>query len=54
VQWYRFEEQGLIERLKGIIERSGYHWKEGKREDLESIAEDILFKIKTYGFLLFS
>ena len=49
---HRFEEQGLIEKLKDIIQRNGYQWEEGKREDLGSISEDILSKIKTCGFFI--
>lgn len=40
-----FAEENLIVRLKEIITKNGYSWKEGKREDLGSISEDILSKI---------
>lgn len=47
-----FAEENLIGKLKNIIEQSDYHWKEGKRDDLGSISEDILTKIKDCGFFI--
>jgi len=47
-----FVEENLIEKLKNIIEQYDYHWKEGKRDDLGSISEDILTKIKDCGFFI--
>jgi hypothetical protein len=47
-----FLEENLIERLRKIIEQHNYHWKEGKRDDLGSISEDILTKIKDCGFFI--
>lgn len=49
---HRFEEEELIGQLKEIIEKNNYNWKEGKREDLGSISEDILLKIKNCGFFI--
>lgn len=49
---HRFEEADLIAKLKDLITANNYNWKEGKREDLGSISEDILNKIKTCGFFL--
>lgn len=49
---HSFAEEELIEKLKAIIERNKYNWKEGKREDLGSISEDILSKIKNCGFFI--
>lgn len=47
-----FAEEHLIENLKDIIEHNDYYWKEGKRDDLGSISEDILTKIKNSGFFI--
>jgi len=47
-----FAEKELIDDLKGIIIEETYSWKEGKREDLGSISEDILTKIKNCGFFI--
>ena len=49
---HRFTEEELITKLKKIIEEKKYNWKEGKREDLGSISEDILAKIKNCGFFI--
>lgn len=49
---HRFEERRLINEIKLYIEKNGYNWKEGKREDLGSISEDILTKIKRCGFFI--
>jgi len=49
---HRFAEGALIEKLKAAIEKAGYNWKEGKREDLGSISEDILSKIRSCGFFV--
>lgn len=49
---YRFVEEELIGKLKKIIKTNNYDWKEGKREDLGSISEDILSKIKNCGFFI--
>lgn len=49
---HRFEENELIEKLKELIEKHKYNWKEGKREDLGSISGDILLKIKNCGFFI--
>jgi hypothetical protein len=47
-----FAEKELIDELKRIIVENNYRWKEGKREDLGSISEDILTKIKNCGFFV--
>lgn len=47
-----FAEEALIGKLKNIIEQNDYHWVEGKRDDLGSISEDILTKIKNCGFFI--
>ena len=47
-----FAEEDLIGKLKQIIEQNDYQWKEGKRNDLGSISEDILKKIKDCGFFI--
>lgn len=47
-----FAEEELIGTLKKIIIDGGYSWEEGKREDLGSISEDILTKIKKCGFFV--
>ena len=47
-----FSEENLIGKLKKIIEQHNYRWKEGKRDDLGSISEDILTKIKDCGFFI--
>lgn len=49
---HRFEEEELIEKLKNVITREDYNCKEGTREDLGSISEDILLKIKNCGFFI--
>lgn len=49
---HRFEEEELINKLKNIIEIAKYNCKEGKRDDLGSISEDILSKIKNCGFFI--
>jgi hypothetical protein len=49
---HRFTEEELITKLKRIIEEKKYNWKEGKRENLGSISEDILLKIKNCGFFI--
>ena len=49
---HRFAEDELIEELKKDIKKAGYNWKEGKREDLGSISEDILSKIESCGFFV--
>lgn len=49
---HRFEEAELVGKLKSIIEKNGYQWKEGRREDLGSISEDILTKINSCGFFV--
>lgn len=47
-----FAEKELIDELKYFIKEKTYCWKEGKREDLGSISEDILTKIKNCGFFV--
>lgn len=47
-----FAEKELIDELKRIIVENNYRWKEGKREDLGGISEDILTKIKNCGFFV--
>lgn len=47
-----FAEEELIGVFKKIITGEGYNWEEGKREDLGSISEDILNKIKKCGFFV--
>jgi len=47
-----FAEKELIDELKRIIVENNYSWKEGKREDLGSISEDILIKIRNCGFFV--
>ncbi|MBA7625663.1 hypothetical protein ES703_33095 [subsurface metagenome] len=49
---HRFAEDELIEELKKDIKKAGYNWKEGKREDLGSISEDIQSKIESCGFFV--
>lgn len=47
-----FAEKELIDELKRLIVENNYSWKEGKREDLGSISEDILTKIRNCGFFV--
>lgn len=49
---HRFAEAELIGKLKMGIEEAGYKWKEGRRDNLGSISEDILTKIKNCGFFV--
>jgi hypothetical protein len=49
---HQFSEESLVVRLKGVIEKNGYNWEEGRRQDLGSISEDILSKIKNCGFFI--
>lgn len=49
---HMFIEEELVAKLKETIEKNEYQWKEGKREDLGSISEDILSKIRNCGFFI--
>jgi predicted RNA-binding Zn-ribbon protein involved in translation (DUF1610 family) len=49
---HSFCEDKLIKGLKVYIEQQGFKWVEGKREDLGSISEDILRKIRESGFFI--
>lgn len=49
---HQFSEESLMVKLKDVIEKNDYNWKEGRREDLGSISEDILSKIKNCGFFI--
>lgn len=48
----QFSDENIINKFKKNIEKSGFEWKEGKRDDLGSISEDILKKISSCGFFI--
>jgi hypothetical protein len=49
---YQFTEEKLVEGLKVHLQKNGFTWTEGKRDDLGSISQDIIDKIRTSGFFL--